>query len=52
MGKNKRQSANEVNTKEITDAVKRNEQAEFATEFPQHQPEKGMNKRQQQQKKQ
>ncbi|MGE5605226.1 MAG: hypothetical protein ACM3YE_05985 [Bacteroidota bacterium] len=51
MGKHKK-SANEVDAKEITDAVKRNEQAEFATEFPQHQPEKGMNKRQQRQKKQ
>lgn len=51
MGKHK-QRADEVNAKEITEAVKRNEQAEFASEFPQHQPEKGMNKRQQRQKKQ
>lgn len=51
MGKHK-QRADEVNAKEITEAVKRNEQAEFASEFPRHQPEKGMNKRQQRQKKQ
>lgn len=47
-----KQGANEVNAKEITEAVKRDEQAEFATEFPQQQTEKGMNKRGQRQKKQ
>ena len=51
MGKHK-QRDDEVNAKEITEAVNSDEQAEFATEFPQQQPEKGMNKRGQQQKKQ
>lgn len=52
MGNNKQQLTNEVNAKEVTNAVKRNEEAEFASEFPLQKPEKGMNKRQQRQKKQ
>ncbi len=50
--KNKQSLTNGAKAKEATGVVKREGQAEFASEFPLHQGEKGMNKRQQRQKKQ
>lgn len=50
--KSKQRLTDEVKAKDVIDAVKGDEQAEIATEFPLNQPEKGMNKRQHRQKKQ
>ncbi len=50
--KNKQRLTKEVKAKEIADNVQQDNQAEYAAEFPLHQPEKGMNKKQHRQKKQ